>query len=147
MSGVVRMDTIQNNQLMTTIVTRTILQIAPHEIQLFQGQKEEYLRDPQQIINNRGYTGPVNSNEKILFLAPIIHKIFYDVISMLEQDRNNENRDGQPLLQNRRLSGEKAKTTYEFAYEKALQYQLSPLKAHLVANAVLENLAWLPDRF
>ncbi len=135
------METIQNNQHITSIVTRMILQIAPHEIQLFQGQKEEYLRNPQQIINNRGYTGPVNSNEKILFLAPIIHSIFYDVISMLEQDRNNENRHEQSLLQNPKLSVEKAKTTYEFAYEKARQHQLSPLKAHLVANAVLENLA------
>jgi hypothetical protein len=134
------METIQNNQLITTIVTRMVLQIAPHEIQLFQGQKEEYLRNPQEIINNRGYSNTANSKEKILFLAPIIHSILYEVISMLEQDRNNGNLKGPSILQNPQLSPEKAKSTYEFAYEKACQHQLSPLKSHVVANAVLENL-------
>lgn len=134
------METTQNNQLITTIVTRMILQIAPHEIQLFQGQKEEYLRNPQEIINNRGYTSTANSKERILFLAPIIHSILYEVVSMLDQDGNNENSKGLSTLQNTQFSPEKARSTYDFAYEKAQQHQLSPLKAHLVANAVLENL-------
>lgn len=128
------METRQNNQLITTLVTRMILQIAPHEMRLFQGQKEEYLRNPQQIINKRGYTSQANSHEKILFLAPIIHNILADVVSMLEYDT-------QSTLQTIKISPAKAKEIHTFAYEKAQQYQLAPIKAHLVADAVLDNLA------
>ena len=80
------MDTSHNNQLITNLVTRMILQIAPREMQLFQCQKEEYLRDPQQIINKRGFGAKTNTHEKILFLAPIIRAILCDVIAMLEQE-------------------------------------------------------------
>jgi len=129
------MDTRQNNQLITTLVTRMILQIAPHEMKLFQGQKEEYLQNPQRIINKRGYTNQANSHEKILFLAPIIHNILSEVISMLEQDTLS-------TLQTATISPEKANEIYAFAYEKAQHFQLSPLKAHLVADAVLDNLTF-----
>ena len=134
------MGTGQDSQLITTLVTRMILQIAPHEMQLFQGQKEEYLRDPQQIINTRGYANKVNGHEKILFLAPIIRSILCDVISMLEQDTNDESRNNPSAIQPVTLSSEKAKNVYAFAYKKACHYQLSPLKAYLVADAVLDNL-------
>lgn len=137
------METRPNNQLITTLVARMILQIAPHEMQLFQGQKEEYLRDPQQIINKCGYTSQDNnSHEKILFLAPIIHTILSDVIALLEHDTNNKFNNTQSTLQKAHLAPEKAKSIYAFAYEKAMQYQLAPLKAHLVADAVLENLTF-----
>ena len=129
------METRQNDQLITTLVTRMILQIAPHEMQLFQGQKEEYLRNPQQIINKRGFTNKVDSHEKILFLAPIIHNILADVISMLEYDT-------QSALQTIKISPAKAKEIYAFAYEQAQQYQLGSIKAHLVADAVLDNLVF-----
>lgn len=128
------METRQNNQLITMLVTRMILQIAPHEMQLFQGQKEEYLRNPQQIITKRGFTNQGNNHEKILFLAPIIRNILSDVIAMLECDT-------QPTLQTVKISSEKAKEIYAYAYEKAQQYQLAPIKAHLVADAVLDNLS------
>lgn len=130
----------QNNQLITTLVTRMILQIAPHEMQLFQGQKEEYLRNPQQIINKRGFTSQTNCHEKILFLAPIIHNILSEVISMLGHGTDNEPFDSQSALQAVKVAPEKAKEIHAFAYEKAQQYQLAPIKAYLVANAVLENL-------
>lgn len=137
------MDTRPKNQLITTLVARMIFQIAPHEMQLFQGQKEEYLRDPQQIINKRGYTSQDNdSHEKILFLGPIIHNILADVITMVERDTNNKFSNTQSALQKANLSPAKAKSIYAFAYEKAMQYQLAPLKAHLVADAVLENLTF-----
>ena len=136
----INMETRHNSQLITTLVTRMILQIAPHEMQLFQGQKEEYLRDPQQIINKRGYTSKVNGHEKILFLAPIIHSILCDVISMLEQGTNDEKHNNQPTFQTISLTPKREKNIYTFAYEKACQDQLSPLKAHLVADAVLDNL-------
>jgi hypothetical protein len=111
-------------------------------MQLFQGQKEEYLQNPQQIINKRGYTSQANSQEKILFLAPIIQNIVHDVIKMLEQDVNGADEDGgdQLVMKTGQFTPEKAKKVYAFAYEKACQYQLSPLKAHLVADAVLDNL-------
>ena len=128
------METRPNNQLITTLVTRMILKIAPHEMQLFQGQKEEYLQNPQQIINKRGYGSQTNSHEKILFLAPIIRNILCEVISMLDQEEQDE-KDSKFSL-----SPDKAKSIYSFAYEKACQYQLAPLKAHIVADAVLENL-------
>lgn len=128
------METRPNNQLITTLVARMIQKIAPHEMQLFQGQTEEYLQNPQHIINKRGYGSKANSHEKILFLAPIIRNILCDVVNMLEQD-SSENSDSLTSL-----STEKAKSIYNFAYEKACQYQLAPIKAHLVADAVLENL-------
>ena len=136
------METRQNNQLITTLVTRLILKIAPHEMQLFQGQKEEYLQNPQQIINKRGYASQASSHEKILFLAPIVRNILCDVIKMLEHDAHDANGDGDGhlILQTVQFPPEKAKKVYAFAYEKACQYQLSPLKAHLVADAVLDNL-------
>lgn len=132
------METKPNNQLITTLVTRMILQIAPREMQLFQGQKEEYLRNPQQIINNRGYASQTNSHEKILFLAPIIHNILSDVVSMLESDETTM--DDHSCLQIVKMSAEKAKEIYAFAYEKAQQCQLAPTQANLVADAVLQNL-------
>lgn len=134
------METRPNNQLITTLVTRMILQIAPHEMQLFQGQKEEYLQNPQQIINKRGFTSKVNSHEKILFLAPIIHSILSEVISILEQKTMDGTVSTRSAIQTIKLSPEHAKEIYDFAFEKACQFQLAPLKAHLVADAVLENL-------
>jgi hypothetical protein len=129
------MDTIHNNQLITTLVTRMVLQIAPREMQLFQCQKEEYLRDPQQIINNRGFTTKSNSHEKILFLAPIIRAILCDVLSLLEKESSDEPPHSQ-------TASNRAQTIYNFAYEKAIHFQLSPLKAQVVANAVLDNLSF-----
>lgn len=125
----------QNDQLITMLVTRMILKIAPHEMQLFQGQKEEYLRNPQQIINKRGFTNQADSHDKIIFLAPIVHTILADVISMLGHDTQSTS---QPI----KISPAKAKEIYTFAYEKAQQYQLAPIKAHLVADAVLDNLVF-----
>ena len=132
------MDTSHNNQLITTLVTRMVLQIAPREMQLFQSQKEEYLRDPQQIINKRGFATKTNTHEKILFLAPIIRAILCDVIVMLEQ----ESSDTSPNRQTTSITSKRAQTIYNFAYEKAIHFQLSPLKAQLVADAVLDNLSF-----
>lgn len=129
------METKPNNQFITTLVTRMILQIAPREMQLFQGEKEEYLRNPQQIINNRGFTSQTKGPEKIVFLAPIIHNILSDVVSMLEPAEKTL--DEHSFLQ---MSAEKAKKIYAFAHEKAQQCQLTPSQAHLVADAVLRNL-------
>jgi len=126
------MNTRYNNQLITALVTRMILKIAPYEMKLFQGQKEEYLRNPQKIINKRGFSNQANSHEKILFLAPIIRSILCDVIMKLEDETENNNYSS--------LSKEKTKEIYSFAYDKACQFKLSPLKAHLVADTVLENL-------
>ena len=132
------MDTSHNNQLITTLVTRMVLQIAPREMQLFQSQKEEYLRDPQQIINKRGFGAKTNTHEKILFLAPIIRAILCDVIAMLEQ----ESSDSSSNRQTTSITSKRAQTIYNFAYEKAIHFQLSPLKAQLVADAVLDNLSF-----
>jgi hypothetical protein len=136
------MESSQNNQLITTLMTRMILKIAPHEMQLFQGQKEEYLQNPQHIINKRGYASKVSSHEKILFLAPIIRNILSEVLVMLENDAHAKTNNVQSTIQTAKLSSEKAKEIYTFAYEKAQQYQLAPIKAHLVADAVMENLSF-----
>ncbi|MFO7683446.1 MAG: hypothetical protein R6X34_25720 [Chloroflexota bacterium] len=133
------MKTEQNNQLITTLVTRMIFQIAPREMQLFQGQKEEYLRDPQQIINKRGYSGKKNGQEKIIFLAPIVRNILTEVVAQFEQEladmaRNGES--GQLIF----ISPMQARQIYDFAYGKACHYQLSAIKAHLVADAVIDSL-------
>jgi hypothetical protein len=134
------MESSQNNQLITTLMTRMILKIAPHEMQLFQGQKEEYLQNPQHIINKRGYTSNVSGHEKILFLAPIIHNILSEVLAMLNKETATEFNNLQSVIPTVQLSSEKAKEIYTVAYEKAQQYQLAPIKAHLVADAVMENL-------
>jgi hypothetical protein len=126
-----------NNQQITSITARMTLQIAPRELQLFQGQKEEYLRNPQQIINKRGFSNKVNTQEKILFLAPIIRSILCEVVSMLEKENILGNSVSAPTLTR---SSESAKGIYNFAYKTACQYQLSPIKAHLVADAVIDNL-------
>ncbi len=133
------MKTEQNNQLITTLVTRMIFQIAPREMQLFQGQKEEYLRDPQQIINSRGYDNKKNGQEKIIFLAPIVRSILTEVVAQLEQELADKAGHGE----SRRLhffSSLQARQIYNFAYEKACHHQLSTIKAHLVADAVLDCL-------
>ncbi|PID86962.1 MAG: hypothetical protein CSB13_01765 [Chloroflexi bacterium] len=126
------MDTKANNQLITTLVTRTILKIAPYEMKLFQGQTEEYLRNPQQIIDKRGFSNQSNSNEKIIFLAPIIRSILSDVIIKLDRELGHNDYSS--------LSIEKSKEIYQLAYDKAIQCNLSPVKAHLVADSVLEDL-------
>lgn len=132
------MDTSHNNQLITNLVTRMILQIAPREMQLFQCQKEEYLRDPEEIINKRGFETKTNSPEKILFLAPIIRAILCDVISLLEQESSDDSANSRTML----ITSTRAQTIYNFAYEKAIHFQLSPLKAQVVADAVLDNLSF-----
>jgi hypothetical protein len=136
------MNTSTNNQLFTSIVARTIAQVAPHEMRLFQGQQDAYLQNPEQIIHKRGYDNPTSPTEKILFLAPIIHSILNEVLKMLEPKWvDGEETQGQLTLPRHALSSGKAKEIYDFAYQEACQSHLSRIKSHLVADAVLENLA------
>jgi hypothetical protein len=140
------MNTSTNNQLFTTIVARTIAQVAPHEMRLFQGQQDAYLQNPEQIIRKRGYDNQTNPTEKILFLAPIIHSIINEVLKMLEPKLlDGEETQGKFPLPRLSLSSGQAKEIYNFAYQEACQCQLSAIKSHLVADAVLENLAPLPN--
>lgn len=134
------MNTDRHNQLITTLITRMIFQIAPHEMQLFQGQKEEYLRDPQQIITKRGYSNKENGCPDILFLAPIVRKILADIVAILEEEFETDSEASPRAMPPIAFSPSQLNKLYEYAYDKARHYQLSTLKAHRVADAVVDSL-------
>lgn len=134
------MNTDHHDQLITSLIRRMIFQIAPHEMKMFQGQKEEYLRDPQQIINKRGYSDEKTGCPDILFLAPIVRKILVDIVTFLEEEIDPNSASSPRATPPVSLSPAQMKKLYDYAYDKAYHYQLSSLKAHRVADAVVDSL-------
>jgi len=134
------------NQLISELAKTVVPQVAPYELQLFQGQKEEYLQDPVQVIRKQmGQTGTTDTNPEnsLVFMAPVIYTIFEDALDFIAQEFEQR-----PLLEGGiskfiaiSLTSRQIAQLRQLAYKRALESKLSLLKSRLVADAVVNKLA------
>ncbi|MCZ7669629.1 MAG: hypothetical protein M5U34_21860 [Chloroflexi bacterium] len=75
-----------------------------------------------------------------MFLAPIVRKILVDIVTFLEEEIDPNSASSPRATPPVSLSPAQMKKLYDYAYDKAYHYQLSSLKAHRVADAVVDSL-------
>ena len=145
--------------LVNVLARRLVPQIAPYEMKLFQQQREAYLQNPEQVLQNQ--IGE-NLGESMIFLTPIVLAVLNDVICFIlremKQTIDCENNilldtavkqaftkiiiDEQGIGEhNLTLTSKQCQQIHQLALDKARQYKLSNHKSKLLADTVVQSLS------